>query len=687
MLTLPENNSIVNREVKQEFSTVYEAESIAKSCGIQISFKTIKNKIKSGIYEGYQGKTKKGQNAWFVNVASLPFEVQKKYQLNKSKSDFNYPKSISEVISTQLISIDSNYDSDKPRREILNSESELYELKRKIIEAHNHYTKDVKHGNKIKQDKMFIDTLNAGLIPGCEKAPQIIGRIKKIGTIVYEWKNKLEKSNGDYRVLLRKKKQTKNNIDYTACAFYIGFRTQGNNISRTNAARYTLDCLQQFGYSINISERKLIRDSKLVEKNNKHLVEALISKESLKKKVITDIHRDKDKLNFGDLVSADFTNLDNFILDGEIWSIGFITEWVSGAIISWVLTKSETIEAVRLLISRGIRFIGRKFLVIQFDNGPAFRSHEIKNTCQDIGVEIVYAKPYHGQSKPQEKVNHLIKTLLNLLPHHRGNNILNRPAFLRKNEIEQQQMQKIHYDFQLTPEIVIKALPKAIDIYNEGKITTGKYKGYTRQSILEQNRGPGVSGKELAFMMLKKIVKKSHKNGVKINGEWYINNEKMFGKERSYIVRYDPLYDDVAYLFDDVSGEYLFEAYKDEKVHPEARIFGTEDEQKTVFKKISMQESLMRESFKTAEEFHRKVISITTDYTLKKLGLTKTEMKQASIKHINNNKIESADVISEVDNKVLLKTGTDNISIEAVEEKKPTESKTKGWLYNKLNKK
>jgi len=628
-------------------------------------------------------------------LSSISIETNNEQQTEKDNNTI-YPQSIREVILTQLESLKPSFienqdlifiDKKNVKREIPSDKKEALELKNKIVDTYEHYIQNVQHGEKVKKDKMFIDILNAGLLPGCENAPQIIGRIKKIGTIVYEWKNKLERSNGDYRVLLRKQKQVKNKIDYTASAFFIGFRKQGNNISKINAARYTIDCLKEIGYPINISEKKIIRDAKSVEKDNMQLVEALTSKESLKKNVITDIHRDKDKLNFGDLVSADFTDLDNFLLDGEIWKIGFITEWVSGAIISWVFTKSENIEAVRLLISRGIRFIGRKFTAIQFDNGPAFRSHDIENDCKVLGVERVFAKPYNGQSKPQEKANHLIKTILNLLPHHRGNNILNRPAFLRKNEKELQQMQKIHYDFQLTPEIVMKALPKAVDIYNSSKITTGKFKGLTKQNVLDQNRGPGINGKELTFLMLKKVVKKSHKNGIKINGEWYINLEKMFGKERSYLVRYDPLYNDLIYLFDELTGEYLFEAYKDDKVHPEARLFGTEEEQKIVFKKIATQQYLMRESFKTAEEFHRKVISVTTDYTLKKLGLTKAEMKQASIKRINNNKIEIAEVINENSINTLLKTGTDNIAIGIVEETKPTEIKTKGWLFNKLNKK
>ena len=616
-------------------------------------------------------------------LSSIPILTDEEQQAGISENPI-FPQSINEVISTEIEIIDQKSDVEKPRREILEKDKDKIEVVLQVIREYKASISKVKHGETIKLKQQFVKWFDEGIIlPELRKK---FGKIKRYKTLD-EYIEKFERSGNDPGIFIRKKKSFKPIVPEEHLLAFAGFHAHPHRPRFEESLDHTIEFLMAHKREINYSKTTLRRYCSKFYLEHKPLFDA--AREG--KKYLTDIEapnvqRDNDLLVPGQELSWDGKDLD-FLIEGKRKTLLLSKDVGSTAICGFVLADSETTEAVQLLLFRSIMFLQKKPIAIRPDNGSAFRSKDIKEIMDALQISYVFVAVGNAKGKSVERTNQTIEKFERYFPTYIGTSIQNKPAHFNQREFEAKKNHKTLYNGAIiTTAQADEAIVKFIELYNNQIIKSGKHKGQKRIDVFNQGKGNGINPLELTYLMMKKIIKKSNKNGIRINGYFYYNT-KMFGKRVSYIIRYDRIYDEVIYLFDVETGEFLFEAFRREKVDPQALLFGDDESAKAVFQQIQLGKQLVKQTFDDLSKFNEKVVKPTNNYLLHKIGLAAEPVHSGISSLSNNGKIIDAEIISEVDHKLILKTGTDNITIETVEEKKSTEFKTKGFLFNKLNKK
>lgn len=616
-------------------------------------------------------------------LSSIPVETNNEQQIEKSDSSI-FPQSISDVISSQSESLKPNCNNEKPRREILEKDREKIDVVLEVIREYKSAFSNAKHGETLKLKQQFVKWFDEGII--FPELRRKFGKIKRYKTLD-EYIEKFEQSGNDPSIFIRKKKTFKPIVSKDHLLVFAGFHAHQNRPKFEESLDHTLEFLTANKQEINYSKTTLRRYCSRFYIENKPLFDA--AREG--KKYLSDIEapnvqKDNDLLVPGQELSWDGKDLD-FLIEGKRKTLLLSKDVGSTAICGFVLADSETIEAVQLLLFRSIMFLQKKPIVIRPDNGSAFRSKEIKEIMDALQISYVFVSVGNAKGKSVERTNQTIEKFERYFPSYIGTSIKDKPAHFNQREFEAKRNHKALYDgIQVTNELADEAIVRFIDLYNHQIIKSGKHKGKKRIDVFNEGKGNGINSLELTYLMMKKIIKKSNKNGIKINGHYYYNT-KMFGKRMSYIIRYDRIYDSVIYLFDVETGNFLFEAFKRGKVDPQALLFGDDESAKAVFQQIQLGKQLVKHTFDNLSIFNEKVVKPVNTFLLHKIGLDAESVNMKMIRTGNYNNVIDAKVVDEVESKILLKTGTDNLSVEVIEETKPTEIKTKGWLFNKLNKK
>ena len=686
MLTKSENNSVVNRGEKKEFISAHEAEMLAKNCGLKLSYKTIINKIKTKTFDGYYGKSSKGQKSWLVNLTSLPIEVQEKYQQEENQSLLTEP--LNEILS--LFKSDAlvkkENDSITPRREIvtIKQQSEI-DLKLAILNHYNAAIAEAKFGTLLQIKEDFVKWFNSGII--LTEQRKVFGKLVRYKTLD-EWNEKLKSSNNDVTVLLRKSKPFKPIVPEVHLIIFGGLYAHPNRPKVEESVDHALEFLKANNQQINYSKVTFRRYCTNFYYQHKPMIDAAREgKKGFSDNEAPNVLRDNDLLTPGQELSWDGKQLD-FLINGNRKTLLLSKDVGSTIICGYVLADSETIESILLLTYRSIMFLQKRPLVIRPDNGAAFRSKEVQETMRVLGIYYKFVGIRNAKAKSVERTNQTIEKFERYFPTYIGTSIKNKPAHFNQGEFEAKKLHNQLYNgLEITSEIANDAIAKFVDLYNNQIIKSGKHKGRKRIDVFNEGKGSGVNPLELTYLMMKKLIKRSNKNGININGEYYYN-VKLFGQRKSYLIRYDRVYDNPIYVFDVKTGEFLFEAFKRSKADPQALIFGDENSAREVFKQIQLGKQLVKHTYHNLSIFHEKVVKPMNDFLLHKIGIGVNKTQKNIDDKANNNNLIDAEIIDEIDNKILLKTGTDDIENITVanNDKSVSNDKKNNWLYRRINK-
>ncbi len=647
--------------------------------------RTVRRKINKRIYESKKDIVKGQKDSYMVKVSKLSIEAQRKYQLKQNINSSLIPDLITDLFRKDEIQ-KSEVDTSKIIREAINEKDEKRKsAKFNIAKQANDSIINLKHGEKLTAQIKFLKLYNTGVYLTDEFA--VVGNIKKFETI-QNWINLLKENNWDDRVLLRKKKIVKTlKITTADLGEFIVIKALPNNFSVKESVDLAWEMKENKSPNITYSYHHYYKRCREFYKNNPDLFHATEKGErSLKNNFTPGVNIDKSKLKVGDKILFDGKQSQTKVKNGTRYIYLLARDEASGALCAGVVTKSETREATKTLFFRLIMFLGKKPLVVTPDNGPGFREKYIKEIAENLEIEYRLAEVGNPTGKAGlESANKDYKMYEKLLPGHIGGSIKTPLAYLNKYEKEaQDRYANIYGENELTHDDLKKALNKSMEMYNNRVIKTGINKGKKRIDVFNAGKGKGVNDFYLSYLMMIKRKIKATKNGIKIEGIRYYH-PYFYKNQKYYIVRYDLVFNDGVYVFDINSGKFLFVAKKVEGCDPIGLVFGDEETARPILEQIRLKKTLTRMTFNSLKEIDEKYSKPVAEYLFEKVGYTKVEKNRARKENITRLKINDAEIVDEVENKFLLKTGTDNIVLESIEDKPANKKKVVNRIDQIIN--
>lgn len=363
-------------------------------------------------------------------------------------------------------------------------------------------------------------------------------------------------------------------------------------------------------------------------------------------RIMKDILRDKDRIEVGDIVVADGHTLNVMVINPlagrpQRMILIMFYDFKSNMPLGWEIMPTENTQTIASALRRTILLLGRFFnddnrdiygyvpKVAYLDNGRAFRSKyfngikDFKDTLlpglfSKLQIEVMYATPYHGQSKTIERWFKTLGEMERRLPSYTGTGIAGKPAMMLRNE----KLHKRLFDnTAITIESLAVTLEEFIKEYAEQPHQQGQYKGLTPAEVfmhsvnkIKQDRKYHdrlIKRSELNYLMLSESERVIGKNGIRYRGNYYWCEEmpRLIGSKVT--IKYD-IWDDRDIIVLDGKGKYLFGANKDDNlIHPAARLLGTVEDIKLLTDALEQKQKIKRratEDFKAIVGFGKEMI-------------------------------------------------------------------------------
>ncbi|KHK02799.1 Mu transposase C-terminal domain-containing protein [Desulfovibrio sp. TomC] len=336
------------------------------------------------------------------------------------------------------------------------------------------------------------------------------------------------------------------------------------------------------------------------------------------------IERDYDKIAVGDILVADGHALNFEILDPETgkgarMELVLWFDMASSYPLGWEILPTENTLAIASALRRACLRLGKFPKVAYLDNGRAFRGKffngvdltqsGLGGVFQELGIEPLFAWPYHGQSKTIERFFKTFGELERWIPSYVGTSIESKPPRLMRGEKLHRKVYEASGGRPLTLEEAHTAIARWFDAYAD-RPQRGHLSGKAPAEAFAAGAGIGLGESDLARLrlcMLSKVVRKIDRNGVSLFGQSY-RHPFLHSLRHPVLVRFDDQ-DRRSVLVYDQSGKNLIcEATPAPKVHPAARILGTADDQAVLTGEIAYKKALENQVTANAREFLSSVV-------------------------------------------------------------------------------
>ena len=340
-------------------------------------------------------------------------------------------------------------------------------------------------------------------------------------------------------------------------------------------------------------------------------------------KVSPYVKRDLDEIEVGDIVVADGHTFNFFMIDpisGRKCRMTLILffDMKSSMPLGFDVMRTENTRVIASALRRTIMMLGFTPRIVYLDNGRAFRGKYFRGTrdfstagiaglYSRLGIQTIYATPYHGQSKTIERFYGVLGEFERRLSTYSGYNIDNKPARLSRNE----KLHKRLYDSEtLEFRGVIESLLHYFGEYAERKHQEGFYKGETpgevfSRSLEKVKASPDFGGRlinpeELGYLMLDSEERKLNRNGVSFCGDHYYNEKLTPLVGEPVRVKFDIFnLEEVLVYYRD---KFICKASRMDYVHPAARLLGTEEDVEKLEGLLEMKGRIKRNVVKDMKE-------------------------------------------------------------------------------------
>ena len=458
---------------------------------------------------------------------------------------------------------------------------------------------------------------------------------KELGELSWKtiegWKTRLKKSDGNTMKLAdrRGKKKGERNVTPLQAQIILAIVRQpkGKSRPKSEILRISRDIMRQKGIDTlsDATYRRFLND--WISVNYDEWIWWREGDKGLNDKVLFWTERDYDRIEVGDIVVA----------DGHVLNFRIINPWTgkaqrmmmvlffdmkSSMPLGWEIMPTENTASISVALRRSIIRLGKVPKIVYLDNGRAFKSEyftklskidfeqtELPGLYERLGINLIVAKPYHGQSKTIERFFKTFGELERMSPSFIGTAIDTKPAHMNRGEkLHRQINDKITHGF--VPQLIDshRAIATWFDMYASRKQSSNSHlAGQCPQTLFDAGRGPGVDEKALRILMMKKESRKIVGSCVRIysKGDRYLH-PALHGRIHKVDVLYDWQERDSVLVYHE--GEFVCEAMRVDKLHPAAEFMGDESDIALLKSQLEMQGSLRKKTVSHAKRLANEIV-------------------------------------------------------------------------------
>ena len=437
------------------------------------------------------------------------------------------------------------------------------------------------------------------------------------------WKNKLKKSCGNSLQLADRRGRAKGarSITPLQARIILAFVRQpkGKSLPKSEIIRLSRNIMQNKGIDTlsNATYRRFLDD--WVAVNYDEWIWWREGDKGLNDQVLFWTERDYEQIKVGDILVADGHILNFLIMNpwtgkAQRMMLVLFFDMKSSMPCGWEIMPTENTASISVALRRSIIRLGMKPKIVYLDNGRAFKGHyftgtdfeqtELPGLYGRLGINLIIAKAYHGQSKTIERFFKTFGELERMAPSFVGTSIETKPAHLNRGE-------KLHRSINektiggFVPSLIDshRAIAAWFDVYAARPQGPNSHMaGLCPQELFDAGRGPGVDPDALRILMMKKEERKIYGRGVKVydKGDWYYH-PALYGRNHKVYVRYDLQERDSVLIYDQRNDEFICEAARADKVHPAASILGSEADVAALSQQLEMIGSLRKQTVSHAK--------------------------------------------------------------------------------------
>jgi len=504
-------------------------------------------------------------------------------------------------------------------------QKEIAQARADVLKRYNEYVINNKNINKVEAKRQFCNIYNKHALP---ELFDITGPITY--PTVERWNKILSDNNMDWFALAPGwgKKRGKRKVDEEVKLILLQQYNSPNKPKISEAIRDTREICAVRGLICNANDmtlRRIIEDH--VRENADITTFLREGQKSLNDKMLPYIERDRSRVEVGDLVVADGHMLDFDILDpatGRPRRMALILcfDFKSNMPLGWELMLTENTQTICAAYRNtiiGLGFIPRVFYL---DNGKAFRAKFFTKTdfeatgfgglFERLKTDVIFAWPYHGQSKTVERFFGTFSEIERKQVTYRGNNISNKPAHLNRGE-------KIHRAMYAELNPATPTLQEAVVIisnwfreYSERIISSGPLKGRRpidvyNESLAKVRKQPDfasrqISTNKLDYLMMETTAKYLTRNGIRMLGGYYFH-ENLYqydkGDRTQFRIKYN--IHDLNSILVYIGSKFICEARRTIQIHPAAAQLGTPEDVEQLKCSLEIKKSLQKKTIQRAK--------------------------------------------------------------------------------------
>jgi putative transposase len=322
------------------------------------------------------------------------------------------------------------------------------------------------------------------------------------------------------------------------------------------------------------------------------------------------IERDYSLIEVGDIAVADGHVLNFEIINpttgkAKRMELCMWYDMASNCPMGWEILPTENTQCIAAAFRRACITLGKYPKVAYLDNGRAFRSQyfngvdfresRLGGLFGELGIQTLFAWPYHGQSKTVERFFGTMHDLEEQVPSYCGRDIEHKPPRMARGEAMHRKAWEAVGGRALTLEEAHYFVARWIDDYIQ-RPQKGHLKGKCPAEVFLAGRGPGVDEARLRHLMLSREYRKIDRGGVRLLGHRFYGPE-LHGRTHRALVRYDPQDLRAVYVYDAEDDNRLICIAPDVRaVHPAADILGDAEQQQELKDQLTLRKGQEKEA-------------------------------------------------------------------------------------------
>jgi putative transposase len=491
--------------------------------------------------------------------------------------------------------------------------------KASIIKLYTSEVAKAPYGEKEKAKANFILAYNSGLA-----FPELFQKLGKLSVKTIEaWKLKLKATQDCFNLADQRGKWRKGACILSLENTDILLRCvlHPNKPLKAEAIRLAINIMHREGVINGASEQTYRRWlENWIANNYETWIMVREGKKAWNDKCCFSIPRDFSRIAVGDVLVADghvlnFEIINPFTGKPKRMILILWYDMKSSFPLGWEILPTENTQGIASALRRAIIQLGKLPAIAYLDNGRAFSSRffngedltPVTGLFERMGMETIFAWPYHGQSKTIERFFKTFAELERYTPTYTGTSIENKPPRMMRNEIIHRRL----YDQTIGGKgLTLWQAHFLVAIWFDEYVSRpqrGHLKGACPLEVFEADRGPGVDPVALRYLMMAEHISQPGKEGIRFLGQNYYHPD-LASIRKKVLIRYDLQERDSILVFEEDDSAYLCTANVLEACHPVASLRGSDADKQHLSNMIEMKKHAEKKVSRLALDMLRNTV-------------------------------------------------------------------------------